>query len=73
MSERDNEQIAAGLTEAQHRMIVHRQIPSRYRSYATICGDLERKGLLKRCLGGFWEITPLGLSVRAILESRDAD
>lgn len=71
----DAEQIAKGLSEAQKRAVCwpHRSdaIPIIIWSYTSTMRVLERLGLLGQRHGGWFELSTLGLAVRAILESRN--
>lgn len=72
----DPNQIASSLSEAQRRTICwpHRaeSIPIMVWSYAPTMTVLKRLGLLGQRHGGWYELSPLGLAVRAIIE-RDSN
>lgn len=65
--------IADGLTRAQRAMLEGRIQGLSYRSYRAIGAALAKKGLLRWCLGGFFEDTPLGVRVKAYLQSKGGD
>lgn len=65
--------IAAGLTKAQRDLLEGRITEVSYRSYRAIGRALVRKGLLRECIGNFFEATDKGIAVRAYLQSKGGD
>ena len=61
------DEIVAGLTDARKDMLCGRIAGWSYRRYTKVGRDLARLGLVRECIGGFFEIAELGLQVRARL------